>query len=188
MPEQDRQKWNARYADPTAAPSEPSRLVVALAAWLPRSGTALDLAGGAGRHAIWLAQRGLTVTLADVSETGLRLADERASAAGVRIATLPIDLETEPFPSGPWNLIFSFHYLWRPLFAAYPEALAVGGLLVVIQPTLRNLERHAKPPAPYLLEERELRTLTAGLELFRYEEGWLEEGRHEALLIARRLM
>jgi tellurite methyltransferase len=186
MPEQDRQKWNARYADKAAAPGEPSRLVTALAPWLPRSGTALDVAGGVGRHAIWLAQRGLAVTLADIAGTGLNLAQERASTAGASITTRETDLETEPFPAGPWDLIFSFHYLWRPLFAVYPQTLAKGGLLVVIQPTIRNLERHAKPPPQYLLEDGELPTLATGLEILRYEEGWLEEGRHEAILIARR--
>jgi hypothetical protein len=56
---------------------------------------------------------------------------------------------------------------------------------VFCQPTLRNLERHARPGRPYLLVEGELPTLVQGLEVLQYEEGWLEEGRHEARLVAR---
>jgi SAM-dependent methyltransferase len=148
---------------------------------LPRRGRALDAAGGAGRHTLWLASRGLDVTLVDVSDVAVTL----ARAAGIADARV-WDLEEQGAPPGPWDLILSFHYLHRPLFAAYAEALAPGGMLVVVQPTRRNLERHPRPPAPFLLDEGELPRLVPGLELLRYDEGWLEEGRHEARLLARR--
>ena len=64
------------------------------------------------------------------------------------------------------------------------ESLANGGRLMVVQPTVRNLERHEKPPRPFLLEDRELLTLASDLNVIHYEEGWLEEGRHEAVVIA----
>jgi hypothetical protein len=35
------------------------------------------------------------------------------------------------------------------------------------------------------LDEGELPALVEGLEVLRYEEGWLEEGRHEARVVAR---
>jgi hypothetical protein len=37
-----------------------------------------------------------------------------------------------------------------------------------------------------VLEERELPTLMHGLEVLHYQEGWLESGRHEARVVARR--
>src|SRR5687767_3623974 len=58
MSNTERTKWNARYAEQGAS-REPSRLVTELADRLPRSGRALDIAGGGGRHAVWLAARGL---------------------------------------------------------------------------------------------------------------------------------
>ncbi|MEX2176744.1 MAG: methyltransferase domain-containing protein [Pirellulaceae bacterium] len=186
MPQFDRDKWNQKYTAGSGPPSAPSAVLLALDAYLPRTGRAIDVGGGAGRHGIWLAQRGLEVTIADVSSVGLALAREAAAAAGVSLQTLEIDLQEAPFPPGPWDLIVSVCYLFRPLFQAYPAALAPGGLLVVVQPTLRNLERHAKPPAPFLLAEGELRTLAGGLEIVHYEEGWLADGRHEACLVARR--
>ena len=39
--------------------------------------------------------------------------------------------------------------------------------------------------AAYLLEDGEMLSLARHLEIERYEEGWLIEGRHEARLIAR---
>lgn len=186
MPDADRLKWDAKYRRPKAAPSEPSLLLVQVEDLLPRSGKALDVAGGAGRNAIWLAQRGLDVTLVDISEVGLEIASQRAAEAGVSLHTVAADIELEPLPAGPWDLIVSVHYLWRPLFAVFPGILQPGGVLVVAQPTVSNLQRHDKPPAEYLLDDRELPNLVGELEIINYEEGWLSEGRHEALLVARR--
>jgi hypothetical protein len=51
---------------------------------------------------------------------------------------------------------------------------------------VRNLERHSRPPREFLLDEGEARRLVQGWEVVHAEEGWLTEGRHEALIIARR--
>jgi hypothetical protein len=186
MPDSDRTKWDAKYAAAAEMPREPSAVFAALARLLPARGRAIDVAGGAGRHGIWLAQRGLEVTIADVSPVGLSVARQRAAEAGVAVQTLCIDLEEEAFPAGPWDLIVQVCYLWRPLLAVYPQVLSAGGTLVVIQPTKSNLQRHDKPPAPYLLEEGELLRLVPSLEVVHYQEGWLADGRHDATLVARK--
>jgi tellurite methyltransferase len=182
----DRERWNERYA--REAPGEPSRFVAGLDALLPRSGRALDVAGGSGRHALWLARRGLDVTLADVSDVALDVAARAARAEGLAVATLAVDLEAAPPPAGPWDVVLCTYFLHRPLLETLPAVLAPGGCLAFAHATRRNLERHPRPPAPYLLAEGELRAAAdrLGLEVVRYEEGWLEEGRHEARLVARR--
>ena len=185
MPHADRQKWDLKYADPRATPVEPSAVLMGLAKYLPTSGQALDIAGGDGRNAIWLARRGLDVTIADVSPVGLALASQRATEAGLSVKSMEIDLEQERLENGRFDLIVSVCYLWRPLFAEFPKLLKSGGTLVVVQPTKRNLERNEKPPAAYLPEEGELRRLVSGLEIVHYEEGWLADGRHDAVLVAR---
>lgn len=186
MPLFDQQKWDAKYAVAADVPREPSAVLRSLDALLPRSGRALDVAGGAGRNAIWLAQRGLDVTISDVSPWGLALACERARDVGVSIRPLCTDLEDAPFPAGPWDLILCVCYLWRPLYSVYPRVLSPGGLLVVIQPTKKNLERHAKPPAGFLLNDGELPGLVDGLEIVHYHEGWQADGRHDAVVVARK--
>jgi tellurite methyltransferase len=184
MSETEKDRWDARYREGAGA-TEPSSFLTMLDGLLPRSGRALDVAGGRGRHAIWLARRGLDVTLADVSEVGLGLARAAAERAGVTLETVAVDLEREPAPAGPWDLVICFHYLHRPLIRRIPGMLAPEGLFVFCQPTRKNLERHPSPGAHYLLAEGELPGLLEGLELLRYEEGWLEEGRHEARALAR---
>jgi len=182
----DRDKWNAKYADISFAPTEPSAALAGLSEYLPSRGSALDIAGGAGRNAIWLAKRGLETTLADISAVGLKLARDRAAASGVEINTLEIDLEQQPLPVGPFHVISSVCYLGRDLFPQFPRLLVDQGVLVVIQPTKRNLERHKKPPFDFLYDEGELRNLVTGLEIIHYHEGWSVDDRHDAVLVARK--
>jgi tellurite methyltransferase len=181
----DRERWNARYREEVAPPS-PVPWLASLDAVLPRRGRALDVGGGSGRHALWLARRGLEVTLTDVSDVALERAARLARAEGLSLATVQADLETGPLPPGVWDLILCLYFLHRPLFPALAAALAPGGILVVAHATRRNLERHPRPGPRWVLEEGELPTLVTGLEVLRSEEGWLESGRHEARLVARR--
>jgi SAM-dependent methyltransferase len=185
MAEADRRRWDARYREREPGLRQPSRSLVALADLMPQGGRALDVAGGTGRHALWLARRGLDVTLADLSGVALELARREAARAGLPLRTLAIDVEAEPLPPGPWDLVLCVDFLWRPLFEAIPAALAPSGLLVVVHPTRSNLQRHARPDPRHLLEDGELPGLDRGLEIVRYEEGWTEQGRHEARLVAR---
>lgn len=187
MSDRDRDKWNRRYTDPSHAPGEPSRLLVDLQRFLPKTGRALDLAGGSGRHAIWLAQQGLQVTLADISRQALAIARQRAEQANVEIGAIEIDLDCDSIPTGPWDLILTFFYLCRPLFRRFPSVMSPTGRLIVVQPTLSNLQRHAKPPAEFLLDDGELPNLVEGLEILHYQEGWSVEGRHDAIIICQQL-
>jgi tellurite methyltransferase len=189
MAADDRERWNQRWrARANAVHDEPSPWLVSLAPLLPQRGRALDVAGGAGRHAVWLARRGLDVTLVDISDEGLALAETAARAATVPLTTVRADLDLDPdaLPPGPWDLIVCFLYLDRPLLPRLTAALAPGGLFVFCQPTLRNLERHPLPRAAHLVDEGEARSFAAGLEILVYEEAWVDEGRHVARLMARR--
>ena len=64
MSRKDFDKWQARYAERSVSePEEVEPFLQEIAAELPSLGRALDLAGGVGRNAIFLARRGLRVTL-----------------------------------------------------------------------------------------------------------------------------
>lgn len=184
MAQGDREKWNDRFRD--AEMSGPSPFLAGLDGLLPRRGRALDVAGGTGRHALWLARRGLEVTLADVSEVALERAAHAARAEDLSLATVRLDLKAAPLPPGPWDLILCTYFLHRPIFADLVAALAPGGWLVAAHATRTNLQRHSRPGPDYLLEDGELPTLVSGLEVVRFDEGWLESGRHEARIAARK--
>lgn len=189
MSAEERERWNARYREAGRAPEEPVRFLRAIADLLPRRGRALDVAGGSGRNALWLARRGLEVTVVDIAEQGLALAAEAAQRHGLALRTVCRDLEQDPgaaLPPGPWDVILDVHFLLRAIVPAMAASLAPGGLLVFAHPTVTNLERHARPPRHYLLADGELPGLVPDLEPVLYREGWNEDGRHEAELVARR--
>ena len=185
MSEEERHRWNARY-ESREGRKEPSRFLREQEPLLPSEGRALDVAGGAGAEAEWLARRGLEVTLVDLSDVALEKAERAGREAGVKLRVQRVDVETERLPPGPFEVVVCLNFLWRPLFAEFPRVLAPGGLLIYAQPTRSNLERNAHPSSRFLLEDGELPGLLRGVEIVSYTEGWTEEGRHEARLVARR--
>lgn len=187
MSEADREKWNARFARGTHASHTPSAFLVAQRSRLPEGGRALDVASGTGRNGLWLAEQGFDTTLVDISRVGLDIARARAAERGLTITPLERDLELDGLPPGPWDVIVSVLFLQRSLLAELPGALSPGGCFVMLQPTVDNLERHPKPPRPFLLERGELQTLIPpALEVLELDESWSHDGFHEARLVARR--
>ena len=73
-----------------------------------------------------------------------------------------------------------------PLLKQMHLRLKPGGRAVVVQPTRSNLERHKRPSEAYLLEDDELPDLLEGLQILHYQQGWLDEGRHDAVAVAQR--
>ena len=92
----DASAWDERYAASELVWSrEPNQFVAAELADLP-AGTAVDLAAGEGRNAIWLASRGWTATAVDFSQValdkGARLAADLDSSLD---ASLDVTLDLE---------------------------------------------------------------------------------------------
>ncbi len=189
MAAEDRTRWNKHYQAKTHVARAPSWVLNEWGGQLPATGSALDVAGGTGHNALWLARRGLQTTLVDISDQALTFAQARADMLGLELATACLDLEQDSLPNSPiddgtWDVIVCFNYLYRPLYRDFINRLAPGGWLLICQPTVTNLESHAKPSRRYLLERGELRELCQGLDPVRYEEGWTAQGRHLARILA----
>src|SRR5947209_5131051 len=91
----ERSLWNKKYSEGSHTSLEPDPLLVnAYAEFLQDSGPgkALDVAGGAARHALWLAERGWQVKLVDVSEVGIEVAQQNANFRNVHQLHLPAAL------------------------------------------------------------------------------------------------
>jgi tellurite methyltransferase len=187
--EQAGEHWDRRYRD-HGGPVEPSRLLVDHDDLLPCRGRAVDLAGGSGRNALWLAARGLDTTIIDVSPVALAIARQRAEAAGLEIETVCHDLERDGIPDGTWDLVVIANFWDVDVATSAIDRLGPGGYLVVCHPTTVNLERHVRPGRRHLAVPDEVTSLVAGrtdLEVAVSSEGWRDNYRHEAHLIVRRV-
>ncbi len=157
---------------------EPSAWLLDNADLLPRGGTALDVACGRGRHALWLARKGFQVRALDRNAEAVEQLRTTARGLGLVMDCAVVDLETDPPPdlgAARYDVIVVFNYLHRPLMPTLERALAMGGRLVYETFTVAQAERgHPKNPH-FLLKPGELRTLVEPLQTLRYREGEVEE-------------
>ena len=131
MTEADREKWDRRYAQGEyEARTWPSPFLEERLAELPR-GRALELACGAGRNALRLAEAGYDVEAIDISGVAIERARATARARGLGVEWRVADLDDFAPPPGRFHLITVIRYTNRKLMERLPEALTEGGMLLV---------------------------------------------------------
>jgi SAM-dependent methyltransferase len=164
----DQTAWDERYAGPELVwGAGPNRFVAGELAELP-PGRAIDLGTGEGRNAIWLAERGFTVTAVDFSQVGLARAAGLAAARGVSVDWVHADLLDYRPAAGAYDLVL-IAYIQLPagrltaLARTAAAALAPGGTLLAIGHDRDNLTRgHGGPQDLSVLWTADL--VTAGLD------------------------
>ena len=140
-----RERWNRRWAgeERVHASTAPSRFVVAEVADLP-PGAALDLACGAGRNAVWLAEQRWRVTAVDFSGVALRMARSLEAERRVEVEWVEADVLAWTPPARAYDLVCVL-YLQLPAggrrtaLARAAAAVRPGGTLVVLGHDLLNL-------------------------------------------------
>ena len=192
----ERAAWNKKYAEGSHTSLEPETLLVQvydeyLASRPP--GTVLDVAGGAGRHALWLAQRGWRIKLIDISERAIALARENLRNAVPDALETLVETELADLKSiqnlgqteDKYDLILVFFFLQRELFPALAAALKPGGLLIYKTYTTEQLRLSGGPRHPrFLLQPGELQSAFPSLQLLHYRESLTNKATAE--LVARK--
>jgi SAM-dependent methyltransferase len=140
----DAEAWDERYREGQLVWSAgPNQFVEAELAGLP-PGTALDLAAGEGRNAIWLARHGWRVTAVDFSQAGLDKG--RILGEGLDVAWVCADATT-------WTVEPSYD-------------VALVAYLQLVEPERRAAVRNAydalRPGGTFLLVGHDSTNLTEG--------------------------
>lgn len=154
-------------------------------------GTGLDVACGAGRDMVYLAQHDWQMTGVDRSADALRRVVVLAEHSGVAVETLQCDLETgnDPFTmfrDESFDLVSVARYLHRPLFPCLKKLLKPGGI-IIYQTFMQGCENTAveRPRNPdFLLKEGELAGIFADYYILLDAVEVLEDGRPVAAFIA----
>lgn len=139
----DARDWNDRYSAADLVWSAgPNEFLVAEAADL-EPGSALDVACGEGRNAIWLAERGWSVTAVDYSDVAVDRARTIAAGRGVEIEWHVADVEAWQAERSFDLVVILYVHLpeagRRQMLTRAVSALAPGGTLLVVAHALRNL-------------------------------------------------
>jgi len=191
----ERAVWNRKFSENSHTSLDPDPfLVSAFDEFLSSQshGTALDVAGGAGRHSIWLAQRGWRAKLLDISDAGVRLAEKSASrvlgpvAKEFLISAEVADLnQVRDLGNEQYDLVLVFFYLQRELFPALIAALKPGGFLLyktytVDQQSFSDDPSKGGPNNPmFLLKPNELLHAFPSLRVLHYHETTQNKGMAE---------
>src|SRR5450755_4181510 len=146
-------EWNQRYEEGSHASLDPDPFFLrAYREFVePRFkyvGRALDLAGGVGRHALYLAERGWLVTIRYISEVALTQARRQAEQQDVHIFAEQVDLTGAQLPEDAFDLIVVFFYLEPSLFPQIAAALRPGGILIYKTYTTEQLKLGGGPTHP----------------------------------------
>ncbi len=187
----ERTLWDKKYSEHSHSSLEPDPfLLTAYDEFLSGNapGLALDVAGGVGRHSIWLAQRCWHVKLLDISDVGIKQAEQNAKSTGtaasisleVRDLNIMQDLGREQY-----DLVLVFFFLQRELFPALISVLKPGGLLIYKTYTSEQRRFESGPSHPmFLLESNELLNAFSSMRVLHYRETVAEKGVAE--LVARK--
>ena len=100
----ERDTWNDVFRNGVGFAKEPNRLLVETVRGR-KPGTALDVAMGQGRNALYLASQGWKVTGVDMSDVAIRQAREEATRRGLALDTIDANIDHFDFGIARWDLV-----------------------------------------------------------------------------------
>jgi tellurite methyltransferase len=186
----EREMWDRKYGEGSHRLSEPDPLLPYayqefIQPLFPKAGVALDVAGGVGRHAIFLARHGWKVTLVDISSLGIGLARENAKELGGLINYQVSQVATASWDQSHYDIVMVFFYLEQGIFPQLFNALRPGGLLIYKTYTHLASKFGKGPRHPmHLLKENELLHAFPEMTVLHYMETMRNRGTAE--LVARK--
>ena len=178
--EQERM-WSTRYRDAGedyVFGTTANRFLAAQSALLGSGRTALSVADGEGRNAVWLAEQGLRVTATEISPVALEKARKLAAGRHVEVDFVLADAVAWDYPEAAFDFVVGIFIQFADpvqrahIFAGMARALRPGGHLIVQGYTPKQLEYRTGGPSALenLYTADMLRTSFTGLEIMHLQE------------------
>jgi ubiquinone/menaquinone biosynthesis C-methylase UbiE len=161
-------KWDRILPEKVYSTEEPDEFVVDFVGFLRKrnSPIVLDLACGAGRHAIYMAEQGLEVNGADISATGLKMAKERLRKRGLEAALVKSTMNYLPYLDSCFDAVICTRAVYHQKIAA-------------IQKTLLETRRVLRKNGTVLIDFLSRRTYSFGKGDEIEENTFVKTGGHE---------
>ena len=170
-----RARWDNKYEQGLPSLTEPDPFFISayerfVNPSLPKPGVALDLAGGLGRHALWLASRSWQVTVVDVSDVAIGKLSQAALERNVNLDLFAGDAAEYKLQPAQFDLIVLFYHLDRSLFPRIFSALKPGGLLICKMSLRWDSGESSKTASTNPLQRNELPSLVPELDVLHHQE------------------
>ena len=183
MSQDDREKWDRRYREGSyKARTHPTELLVE---WLPRlpRGRALDVACGAGRNSLYLAEAGYDIDAIDISSVALDRLRATAQTRDLQISCIESDLESKPLPDRTYDLIVMVRYTSPALISRLLPLLSDGGHFLCEEHLSTDRDVIGPTDPAFRMAPNELLRLAAELRVLFYCEAIVDDpdGRQVAL-------
>ncbi len=153
---------------------DPALVVRAFAGRLP-SGEILDLAGGDGRNAFFLAKRGHRVWLLERSPAALEIVREAARGASVEVVACDLEAPQLELPQRPFSGVILSYFVHRSLIPRFAGLLEPGGLVLIEGFGRREAIARGRAESPYYWREGELLEVPERFSLLAFAQGWMSD-------------
>jgi hypothetical protein len=134
------------------------------------TGGVLDLAGGIGRYALWLASRGWRVSVVDISEVAINRLRQTALQLDLPPDLFAMAATEYQFEPAQFDLIVLFYHLDRALCEKIVSSLKPGGVLICKTSLRWDSDERSTSPGPNSLERNEILSLVPDLSVMYHRE------------------
>jgi ubiquinone/menaquinone biosynthesis C-methylase UbiE len=120
-------EWNQILHEKAYSSEEPDDAIVNIADSLQKKATKsriLDLACGAGRHVIYMADQGFETHGADISDTGLRLTRERLRKRRLTANLVKCDMTHLPYIDSCFDVVICMRAIYHQRLAGIQNTLS----------------------------------------------------------------
>jgi SAM-dependent methyltransferase len=173
--EDQKARWDSKYEQGLPSLTEPDPFFISayerfVNPSLPKPGVALDLAGGLGRHALWLASRSWQVTVVEISDVAIGKLSQAALELNVNVDLFAGDAAEYELEPAQFDLIVLFYHLDRSLFPRIVSALKPGGLLICKMSLRWDSGEGLTTASTNPLHRNELPSLVPALDVLHHQE------------------
>jgi len=166
----NQQEWEEHYLKTECSELQPPDTLLTENQKLLTGGTALDIAMGGGRNALFLAECGYQVTGIDRAESAVQLATTTAKKRGLNLDAITADMLDVDLGVEKFDLIANFYFLERDLIPRIKQALKPGGLVFFETFTSYGIPRDDPRYRKFLIDPNELLTMFSDFFIMYYYE------------------
>nr|WP_320051199.1 methyltransferase domain-containing protein [uncultured Desulfuromonas sp.] len=159
--------WDQRWKERQKRPLQADNWLLKVLPLLPETGTALDIACGRGRNAVYLQQHGWQVTAVDSSVEAL----QQIQSACPEVTMLHHDLDQPLELNLNYDLVLQFFFLNRRQLPHFMQQVRPGGVMIIRTfSDAGNFGSKGGNP-DHRLQPGELLEIFSGWEILCHEEG-----------------